>query len=225
MNFKHSIFLLPLIMVASCVNNDGPSSDEFISYDILQLSSVSRNATTFTFYKPDSDTPVTYTDPRGAVIDTSLVAVGEQMLLGYIPQSEPYVSGTIEAIGYSPVSNAQLMITDTPVDIDSPNYQGIYVYSIWRTGPFLNVHGKVTYTDEESQISLTVTRESLNNPEGKPEVSLTYYMEQPVDNFQRDFYVSFDISELTGNGNLKGFAVNVDNTNLKQNRFDFILNP
>lgn len=216
------IFLALFWSLSSCSDNDGPHADEFVSYDIVKLSSINNTGTIFDIYLPNSDEIITYTDTRGAVIDTTKVALGERLLLGYVPESVPYVSGNVKATGYRAIYNEALYV-DTNDFFAKPlnTSEGIYLYSLWRTGPYLNVHGKVTYTKEGSTLMLSINGRDLDNKNPCPRLLLSYLMAEPVPNFQREFYASFDISELWDNPWCEGFEVELDNLNLEKSVFEF----
>ena len=214
--------LIVAILLASCTKNED-YADKFVSYDIVQLVSASNTGTTFSLYLPDSDSEIIYNDTRGAVIDTGKVAIGERLFLGYIPASQPYVSGFITATGYTPITNDTLYVnTETPVDSTNWNANGIYIHSIWRMGNFINVHGKLTYTDAGSRLRLAVDKSALDTTPAVTSVYLIYYMEKPVANFEREFYASFNISSVWNSTWCAGIEVNVANTNLtNKNKFYF----
>lgn len=217
-----SLFVLSLCMIA-CSENDGPYADEFVSYDIVQLVSASRaDGTVFSIYKPGSDKEILYTDARGVVIDTTKVPVGNRMLLGYVPETTPYVTGKITATGYTPIHNDTIKaFAGGDISDIGWNDNGIYVYSVWRMGPFLNIHGKVTYSTQNVRLMLLIDQKDLKDETPMPNVYLTYMMDVPADNFEREFYASFYISPLWDKEWIEGFALNVNNTNLPVNIFKF----
>lgn len=223
-NFKYNILLVAglALAAASCNDNEGPYADEFVNYDIATLSAQSKDeGSRFVLYRPDSDEEIVYTDSR-EVIDLEKVEVGQRLLLGYTCQGEPYVSGAIKATGYSPINNDTLRVyTREIIETGGWDRDPIYVYSIWRSGPYLNVHGRVTYTDDEAIFRLGIMDEEIENETAVPQLYLIYQMKDPAPNFSRDFYASFDISKLWGEGWCRGFDVNVNNSNLKQNLFQF----
>lgn len=215
------VSLLACVVCVACADNSGPYQEEFVAYDIVRFDGQSKSkGADFTFYMPNSDTPVCYNDPRGEIIDTLRVAPGNRLLLGYIPEKEPYVDGTIHATGYSVIRNDTLCVNQAN-DLDAGKLeQGIYVYSMWRTGTYLNVHGKVTFSEDSTSISLAVNGSNLSAG-SVPRLYLDYFMENPRPNFEREFYASFDVSLLNPD-DYPGFCVEVNNTNLKQNSFTFM---
>lgn len=218
-----AILLIAGAFIVSCSDDKGPFQEEFVNYDIVQLTGGNKtDGTTFGLYLPESNDPITYTDPRGLVIDTNKVAVGDRLMLGYIAHNGPYVDGVIEATGYTPILNDTLVINqESSITWDDWHTHGIYVYSIYRMGPFINVHGKVTYSDSETSLQLIIDGEDIANSTSNPELYLVYSMSDDKPNFQRNFYASFDISALWANEWCREVVVNVNNINLPTSSFVF----
>lgn len=211
--------LLFLGVISGC-SSKTDNAETFISYDIVKLEAQGASGTSFVLYRPNSDDPIVYTDSR-KVINTSLVPVGNRLMLGYIPAGAPYQSGPITAQGYSVINNDTLRVYAPEVfDNDDWRRDGIYIYSIWRTGPYLNVHGKVAFTDV-AILRLGMVETDLEDNTPVPTLYLLYRMNNPVDNFEREFYASFDMSNLWENEWCEGIEVNVENTNLLQDKFIF----
>lgn len=219
---KIYILLIPVLLLVSCRDDSGPYADSFVSYDIVQLHSQTSSAgSRFLYYRPDSDAPVEYIESR-AVIDTAKIPVGSRLLLGYVADSEPHVSGNITATGYSSVFNSApvFLPTDTIAGLKA-RQEGVFLYSIWRSGPFINLHGKATYADDGAVMVLCADTASLSSPMPVLNLDLIYYQLTPKTNFERDFYASFDISGLWESESLTGLVVTLDNTNLQTNTFSF----
>lgn len=211
-----------IALMSACRNDSGPYAETFVNYDIVQLAEQSEETgAKFLLYRPEGNEPVIYTEKR-AVIDTNRVKIGNRLLLGYISENELYVSGEISATGYSPIFNSKLkyLATDSIQKLKN-NQTGVFLYSIWRAGPFLNLHGKTTYTDEKALMVMCADSLDLASPNPVLSVDIIYYMDDPKENFQRDFYASFDLSEFWENPESQGLTVTLDNTNLKINTFSF----
>lgn len=224
MNRLHLLItiLTATLAMAGCRDNEGPYASDYVNYDIVTLASQSKEeGSRFVLYRPDSDTEIVYSDSR-EIIDPEKVKVGDRLLLGYTAQKGPYVSGPVTATGYSQINNDTLRVyTREILDNSSWDRDPIYVYSIWRAGPYLNVHGRVTFTDDEAIFRLGIVDENFVNETTVPQLYLIYQMKEPAPNFQREFYASFDISKLWNEGWCRGIDVNVNNSNLKQNLFQF----
>lgn len=206
----------------SCRDEDGPFEDTFVSYDIAVFTSQDQESgSVFTLYRPDSDEPIEYSASR-QFIDVNTVPVGNRLLLGYIPEGAPYVSGKIKIEGYSKINNDTLRVYESGTLEDNDwDRDPIYVYSMWRAGNYLNVHGKVTFTSGQWVLRLGMEEPEFDAHPAVPQVYLIYQMREPAENFQREFYASFDISQLWNESWCRGIDVNVNNSNLKQNIFSF----
>ena len=212
------VSITTLGVVSGCSKNV-PDSDTFVSYDIVKLESQSASGSTFVLYRPNSDEPIVYTESR-QVIDTLQVPVGNRLMLGSVPAQAPYKSGPITAKSYSVINNDTLRLYKDEVFDNDWQRDGIYVFSIWRTGNYLNVHGKVTQTNVAIlKLGMTQTDWERQNP--MPQLYLFYRMNTPTPNYQREFYASFDLSPLWLQEWCEGIELNVANTNLKQDKFIF----
>lgn len=208
--------------MTSC-GSDGDAVSTPVSYDIVQLKSqTAEEGSVFSLYLPGSTEEIVYTDNR-AVIDTSKVAIGERLLLGYVPGGAPYVSGKVETRGYSLIQNGLLLVSMDGVDESMPDWRrdGIYLYSIWRSGDFINVHARFTYSEKPRSLSLVVDKEDVAARNPHPTLRLVYRMDVPDENFEREGYSSFDISALWNCGWITGVTVELANTNLEIDKFSF----
>ncbi|MCH5247069.1 MAG: hypothetical protein J1E99_02815 [Muribaculaceae bacterium] len=220
----NSLFLISIaVLFFSCSNDSGPFEDEFVNYDIMQLVSQNKEkGTTFSFYVAGNNDEVIYTDVR-EVIDTTKVKLGDCLLLGYKTMNKPYESGNIIAIGYTPILNDKLRVSEDGVDNEMPDWKrdGIYLYSIWRMGNFINVHGRLVYSDEDKELVVVIDRKDVNQENPLPTLRLIHRTFDPVENFEREFYASFDISAIWKFDWLEGVQVELNNLNLKQDTFLF----
>lgn len=219
-----SFIILALSMsLSGCNGNTGPFQEEFVSYDIVCFDNQSNNSgATFSLYKPDADVKIEYHDPISR-LDTALVKPGDRLLLGYVPEGLPYESGRVRITGYSTISNDALRVSENGVEQEMPHWRsnGIYLYSMWRTGPYLNVHGRLVYSENERTLSLVIDRHDVVDEKALPVLRLIYQSMEHLDNFEREFYASFDISALWDKDWVDGIEVRLNNTNLKQDSFIF----
>lgn len=219
-----NLFLLFFsIVVVSCRDDSGPYQEQFVSYDIVQFVDQSNEGgTEFSFYLPDNMNEMIYIT-SGAVIDTTKVKPGERLLLGYIPETIPHVSGHIKATGYSPIHNDALRVSERGLENEMPDWKrdGIYLYSIWRMGPFINLHGKTVYSTDGRQFMILIDRSDVDDKNPAPVLRIVNRMINPVDNFQREFYASFDLTNLWAKEWIEGATVELNNTNLPNDKFYF----
>lgn len=216
---------LAMTVVSACAEGDkGPSVA--CSYDIVCFDSqTDEGGSVFTMCLPDDDREIVYTDPR-KVIDTSIVPEGNRLMLAYVPENEPYQSGRVTVRGYSSIHNASLMVSRDGVDNDMADWRrdGIYLYSIWRSGDYINVRARLTYSSESREFALVVDEAELDAKVPVPTARLVHRMSKPAPNFERQTYSSFDIGALWRLQWIKGLKVMLENTNLETDTFIFTKN-
>lgn len=213
------------MLCVSCAEGDnGPSVA--CSYDIVCLGSqTAEHGSVFSMYLPDSDREIVYTESR-AVIDTSVVKVGDRLMLGYVPEGKPYESGRVTVKGYTPIHNSPLMVSSGGVENELPDWRrdGVYLYSIWRAGDYINVRARLTYSDKPREFVLVVDTDEIRAKVPVPTARLVHRLEVAKPNFERQVYTSFDISPLWWQTWIKGLRVLVSNTNLETDTFIFTKN-
>lgn len=218
-----SLLLAAAGALASCSSDVMPV--EACNYDIVCLQSQSsETGSVFSMYLPDSDREIVYTEQR-AVIDNSAVPVGNRVMIAYFTDT-PYVSGNITVRGYSPIHNANLLMSTDGIDntLDDWRRDGIYLYSIWRSGRYINLRARLTYSTEPRELMLVVDAADVEAKNPCPTLRLVYRLSEPVENFERQQYASFDIGVLWDAPWIEGVVVELANTNLDVDRFTFAKN-
>lgn len=218
--------MAPTLLAFTACSDNGPYADTFVNYDIVQVANADNsNGTDFLLYRPNSDEPVTYHDTRN-VLSQLPVDNGDRVLIAYTCEQEPYVTGNINVTGYSTIYNSRLIDSNELADYEPAEWEqkGIYLYSIWRAGPFLNVHAAADYADDGTALILTVNADDYLQQTPTPRLDLSFRMQNPVTNYRKEFYASFDISELWNNSWCTGIEVTLQNTNLNRNIFNFTKN-
>lgn len=221
-----AFFSLAAVILLSSCGNDGAGEAVVCSYDIVCLKDQTAAAgSVFSMYLPDSDREIVYTDSR-AVIDTSAVAIGDRLMIAYVTEGEPYESGNVTVRGYTPVHNSMLMVSPGGIENTLADWRrdGIYLYSIWRSGNFINVRARLTYSSESREFVLVVDADEVDAKVPVPTARLVHRMAQPVENFERQIYSSFDIGALWNLPWIEGLKVELANTNLKTDTFTFTKN-
>lgn len=221
------IFSLPaLILLSLSCSDDQKNESDPCNYDIVCLKEqTAEGGSIFSMYLPDDNCEIVYRDSR-AVIDTSIVAVGNRLMLAYESQNAPYESGPIRARGYTPIYNSPLMVSVTGIENSIPNWRrdGIYLYSIWRSGDYINIRARLTFTDEAREFVLVIDEEDIHTKNPFPVLHLVHRMTEPLENFQRQIYASFDIGALWHSEWINGVIVKLSNTNLETDSFTFTKN-
>ncbi|MDE6831863.1 MAG: hypothetical protein K2J07_03930 [Muribaculaceae bacterium] len=213
-----ALLLLPLL--AGCRDTDSPESVTPAVYDIVCLRHIDQSGSTFTLTKPQSDRVITYTAPQ--LIDTTLVKVGDRLMLAYstIPPAEPYQSGHVTALGYSTVYNDPLRAAT----IDSfPDWKRdpVYLLSAWMSEDFLNLRARLTFDDRPRRLFVMVDTLTLDLP--YPACYLIHQLSEPIDNFERAYYLSIDMSALRRLPDCRGFRLFLRDSNLMLDSLTFDL--
>ena len=221
LNILVSLLAIPVISLLSACGNDGngPLTEEITSYDIVCLSAFDKQkGSTFTMTKPSGGPLITYTASQ--IVDTTRLHVGDRCMLAYrTSNQEPYKSGHITALGYSLINNDKLRrpgTSTTAADSDP-----IYLMSCWMSQDYLNLRLKLPYTQVKRQLYVAIMENSISNE--YPECYLYHRLDEPVNTFDREGYLSVDMSPLRSLPGCKGFILKVNNSNLKLDSFKFNL--
>ena len=221
-----ALFSLAVIMLMSSCTGDDSGETVVCNYDIVCLIGQSpASGSVFSMYLPDSDREIIYTDSR-AVIDTSAVAIGDRLMIAYVADGQPYESGNVTVRGYTPVHNSVLMVSPGGIENTMADWRrdGIFLYSIWRSGNFINVRARLTYSSDPREFVLVIDADEVDAKVPVPTARLVHRMAQPIENFERQIYSSFDIGALWNLPWVQGLKIELANTNLTTDTFIFTKN-
>lgn len=212
------LIALAIAALAGCSDED--PTEEIILYDIVKLEQQTSDGSVFTLQKPLAQTTVTLTTSH-PVIDTDIVAIGDRLLLAYIPaSSEAYTSSAITAKGYSKITNATLAAENIS-DLKDFDTEPVYLLSVWRSGDYLNFHIRLPYDTNPRVFSLVADTGSPDP--SSPDLYLIHGREEITPTFDRAYYASFDISTLTTDPGVTSFTLHLNNSNLPDGTFFFDL--
>lgn len=220
---KYTIALLTVIVAwlpTACSSDEGPATEEVTLYDIVCLRSQEKTGTTFTMTKPAGTRLITYHSSQ--LLDTTRVHVGDRCLLAYRTGSgaEAYKSGQITALGYSVITNDKLR-KGASEDIAVWDTDAVYMMSVWQSEDFLNMRLKLPYTTAERNLMVVVDESTLGNE--YPDCYLIHKLLEPVNTFDREYYLSVDMGALRKKTDCKGFNLVLKNLNLKKDNYHFEL--
>lgn len=179
------------------------------------------NNATFTLVKVDDTPAITLTADRPVIIDSDddKDAPPVRMLISYIPaDGMPYSGGPVRLLSASRITQAPVA-TEWKDEYDSWNAYPVYVYSMWRSGSWINLHMRITYSDEPRIFCLATDPATISSE--TPDLYLVHVLENPVNNHDRSYYASFDISSVWDLPHVKGVNVHVANSNLHKHIFTF----
>ncbi len=224
---KQAFYLLLITMfslsLASCMDSDNDDYDpnKNTLYDIVTLTLSNDKGQQFQ-YQVNEDSEVIILTSSEVRVDTTICPVGNRLLLAYEPTSGvAQQSGTIIVQGYSTIFNDDIR-ADYIKDYPDWDDDGIYLYSLWRTGTYLNLHGLAPFSNSQT-LALMTDSATIDNE--YPEVYVIYRTEQERDSYDRALYASFDIASLWNKKTCKGLNVHIKNTNLEKYEYKFVKQP
>lgn len=223
---RAQLYLLPVItliagLLMACGDDSGNPTYEPTVYDIVCLADVGDNGSVYTLTKPLGSNLITYRSPQK--IDTTRIKTGDRMLLAYRidDNREPYTSGAITAIGYSAITNDTLRHGYIS-KVDGWDRDPVYMQSLWMSQDYLNMRARLPYDERPRLIAVMV--DSLTLDREYPECYLIHRLSEPVNTFDRSYYLSFDMTPLRELQQCRGFDLILNNSNLKTDRYRFELN-
>lgn len=204
---------------ASCSNDDGDPTSEVTLYDIVCLESVSKAGTTFTLTKPQGSSVITYKTPL--VLDTTRIKVGERFMLAYRTSNQaPYLSGNITPVGYSLITNDTLRAGYIS-KVDNWDRDPVYLLSSWMSQDYLNLRARLPYDTEPRLLAVMIDSLTLDN--AYPDCYLVHRLKEPVNTFERSYYISIDMKGLRKLPSCQGFNLILNNSNLERDTYRFDL--
>lgn len=207
------------MLATACSDDDGPATTSATAYDIVCLADVNKSGSTYTLTKPQSDNLITYRSRE--IIDTSVIKLGNRFMLAYLPPDGiPYTSGTIKPLGYSLVTNDTLRYGYIS-KIENWDRDPVYMLSTWMSQDFLNMRARLPY--DTNPRMLAVMLDSLTLDAEYPDCYLVHRLQEPVNTFERNYYISVDMSALRRLDNCRGFNLLLNNSNLKKEQYTFKL--
>lgn len=220
---KHLLHVILTIIltaaITSCRDTSDPGAVDVTAYDIVCLRATGDDGSTFTLTLPDDDELITYTARQR--IDTARVKPGERLLLAYLPAGNtPYKSGEITVKGYGQVYNDRLRIGHI-ADMDGWDRDPVYLLSAWMSENYLNLRARLTYDTEPR--TLMVMIDSVTIDRERPVCYLVHRMAKPTVNFDRNTYVSIDMSALRRLDYCRGFELRLNDSNMPARSITFDL--
>ncbi|MEZ3589693.1 MAG: hypothetical protein K1V84_01485 [Muribaculaceae bacterium] len=212
--------LLPAMTLAVALTgcgDDAPYSAAATLYDIVTYGGSVDGVAIFAM-RASNDSPLLTLTATGVDVDPA-IGEGDRMLLGYIPASGvPYTSGEVSVVSMGAINNVPMKedaIADIRWDADP-----IYLNSIWRTGCYINVYCRVSYSAKPRLLLLVADRETLGDP--VPQLYLVHDLLGEPDSYTRRAYLSADISDVWRLETCRGVTVHVADSNLPTTEYTFM---
>ncbi len=216
-----SLVLLPLaalfLMFTSCGEDGIDASVEMPLTEIATFEGNGEGRAVFSFRKVDDTPLVVLTADTGIDIDPERVPA--RMLIRYIPENgNAYESGPVRLLSASLI-NSSAVETVWKDGYDRWDRDGVYLYSMWRSGTYLNMHIRLTYSTEPRVFCLAADPATLHT--SVPDLYLVHIMENTADNHDRAYYASFDMASVWNRKDVTAVRIHVANTNLDKHIFTF----
>ncbi len=205
------------LVLTSCSEGgvDGPVA--MTCTDIVTFEGNDEGCARFSFRKVD-DTPIITLTARGT-IDEDEVPPGKRLLIYYNPpENQAYTSGDITLLGAKSITQSTVA-TEWSKDYADWDRDRVYVYSAWRSGTYLNLHVRLTYSTEPRIFCLAADPQTLDSE--WPDVYLIHKMASETDSHDRAYYASFDLAPVWERQGVKGIRLHVANSNLDKHIFTF----
>lgn len=215
----HRLLPLLVLLLSACVNDDTVDGEVVPLFtDIVTFEGNIDGHAHFNFNKVD-DTPeinLVATAPLGGD-----AAEGTRMLLLYQPDAGQgaYESGPVVMRGVRAINNGVVSVADKD-EIEGWNTDPVFVYSIWRSGKYVNIHCRLPFSETPRYFGLVATESTVDND--IVDIYLAHRLTEPVITYDRVYYASFDISEVWNRPTCKGVRLHVANSNLSKNIFEFL---
>lgn len=220
--FLHKLLLLPIfgVLVSSCSDDEGVKGPVTIQlWDLVTYQGLTDDGSSscFTFRQVDDSPTITLTS---ASRFSDEVESGTRMIIRYVPESgKAYTSGAIRLLSADRITQGPVA-TEWKDQFNDWNRDKVFLYSVWRSGTYLNFHLRLTYDTEPRLFQLAADPATLDSD--WPEIYLIHVMARPVDYHDRIYFASFDIAEIWNRDNVKGIRLHVANANLDQHEFTFV---
>lgn len=186
-----------LLLVACDRSHDGTLDESFETQvvDIVTYTGLDNDShATFRLEGRDDEPAVMLYSTVGA---PDKVKQNERLLLTYSINHRAGDNSywNIDAIGYSRVINDSIRVNINP--LDSYSMRPIKLISAWRTGEFINLHGKAETTNKNRYLYMMIDRDTKYND--TVQAYLVHdLLNTPSDSiFQwREFYMSINVAAL-----------------------------
>lgn len=156
------------LLMAGCRDEDGPDVVTPAVTNIVTFTGNNDIGATFSYIEID-DSPELLLQ-ASVTLDTATAKLGDRLLAHYIPASES--GGEIGLRGVSRINGGR--VTSEPIS-NYPQWDrdGVYLFSAWRTGSFINIHAMLPYDETPRQFKLVADRSTTSS--SLPQVYLVHH--------------------------------------------------
>lgn len=211
--------VLSALLLSSCSDDsgvDGPVDMQLWNIVTYTGHRSGTDGSVFTFRQVDDTPEIELTSDRTLPDD---VETGSRLMIRYIPANgEAYASGPISLLSASRINQGPAL-TEWKDEYEQWDRDKVFLYSMWRTGMYINFHLRLTYSTEPRVFTLVL--DPATKDSDMPGFYLVHIMDKVTDYHDRAYFASFDISEIWNRESVRGVTVRVANTNLDKDIFTF----
>lgn len=205
------------ITLASCGEDGVDGQVDMTCTDIVTFEGNNGGTAVFSFQKVDDTPLITLTAHR--TINEDEIPAGKRLLIYYNPpENQAYKSGEITLLGAKAITQSTVA-TEWSKDFADWDRDRVYLYSAWRSGKYLNIHVRLTYSTEPRIFCIAADPQTLDNE--WPDVYLIHKLATETDSHDRAYYASFDLTPVWERQGVKGIRLHVANSNLDKHIFTF----
>lgn len=213
---KLTALMFVMLAYASC-SRPGIDAEVAMDYvEIVTYEGFSNGNSVFTFRKVDDSPLITLTSPTALGDD---IAPGSRMLIGYTnATNDPFASGPIDLYMARRITQSTAVTKWDDIynhwDIDP-----VWLSSIWRSGDYINLRVRLTYTDQPRLFALVLEPSTAETE--WPTFYLAHIMAESTDYHDREYYASFSIRDFHNRQGVKGVKVMINDSNIGKQIFTF----
>lgn len=213
-----ALCVLLSLLLPGCREEGIDGTVEIPLLDIVTFNGNRDGRAEFSFVKVDDTPEITLTADRAVNVEANRIP--GRMLISYIPDGGQgaYESGPIRLLSGSLINSSQVT-TSWREEYDRWDEDSVYLYSMWRSGKYVNIHVRLTYTTDPRVFCMAADPATLQTD--YPDIYLVHILEKPVESHDRAYYASFDLSPVWDSDDVKGVRIHVANTNLDKHIFTF----
>lgn len=194
------------MMTTGCNDDDegGSVIPENLSTDFATFASSNEQGSVFTLQK-DGDSPLV-TLTASTKIDTEKLKPGTRVIIQYVPTGGQavYESGSIQLYGVMQVTNGKVEPA-VKSEIDSWRSDRVKMYSMTRTGQYVNVWAEATLSREPQRFVIVADESTIGDE--YPELYLVFTTDNELGR-SYNLYGSFDLDEIWNLDTCKGVKIN-----------------
>lgn len=212
--------LMALSGLTGCVNDDTVDGPVAMPVTEMAVFAGNEEGRAVLLVRETSDAPEAKLRADRALTSDRLKA-GDRTLITYTPANgagNPYEPGDISLRQALIITNGTVTAAGRK-EIEGLMSEGVYVYSMWRMGRYINLHCRLVYSTTPRHFGLMADEATLDSE--WPDVYLVHKLEEPTENHDRSYYASYDLGDVWERPTCKGVNIHVNNTNLQQDTFTF----